>query len=74
MIFDNDVVPDNEWQLLRHGFSEAGIPLSSRPSAILFRLRKRSEATGFDPYYSQHLNCRPLEVLSPICVTSYVVS
>ena len=51
MILDNDVVPDNEWRLLRDEFSEAGIPLSNRPSAILFRLRKRGEDTGFDPHY-----------------------
>lgn len=51
MIFDEDVVPDGEWRLIRDGFSEAGIPLSNRPSAILFHLRKRAAATGYDPDY-----------------------
>lgn len=51
MIFDNAVVPDNEWRLIRNDFFEAGIPLGTNPAAILFRLRKRSEATGFDPHY-----------------------
>ena len=51
MIFDEDVVPDGEWRLIRDGFSEAGIPLNNRPSAILFHLRKRAAATGYDPDY-----------------------
>lgn len=51
MIFDNDLVPDNEWRLIRDEFFEAGIPLGTNPAAILFHLRKRSEATGFDPHY-----------------------
>lgn len=51
MIFDEAVVPDSEWRRIRDGFSEAGIPLRNRPSAILFHLRKRPEATGYDPHY-----------------------
>lgn len=51
MIFNEDVVPDGEWRMIRDGFSNAGIPLSNRPSAILFHLRKRTAATGYDPHY-----------------------
>jgi hypothetical protein len=51
MIYDEDVVPDGEWRSVREGFSNAGIPLSNRPSVILFHLCKRPEATGFDPHY-----------------------
>jgi hypothetical protein len=38
MIFDEDVVPDGEWRFIREGFSNTGIQLSNRPSAILFHL------------------------------------
>lgn len=51
MIYDEGTVPDGEWRMLREGFSDAGIPIKNRPSAILFFLRKRSQATGFDPQY-----------------------
>lgn len=51
MIFSEDIVADSEWRVIREGFSNAGIPLSNRPSAIIFRLRKRGEATGYDPHY-----------------------
>ncbi len=51
MIFDEDVVPDEEWRHIRDRFSAAGIQVSNRPSAILFHLRKRAEATGYDPHY-----------------------
>jgi len=51
MIFDKNVVPDGEWRSIRDGFSRAGIRLSNRPSAVLFHLRKRSDATGYEPRY-----------------------
>ncbi|SFU39315.1 toll/interleukin-1 receptor domain-containing protein [Nitrosospira multiformis] len=51
MIFDEDIVPDGEWRLIRDNFNDAGILLSNRPSAILFHLQKRSHATGYDPHY-----------------------
>lgn len=50
MIFDEDVVPDDEWRLIKDGFSEAGIRINNRPLAILFHLRKRAETTGYDPH------------------------
>jgi hypothetical protein len=46
MIYDEDVVPDGEWRSVREGFSNAGIPLSNRPSVILFYLCKRTEAAA----------------------------
>jgi hypothetical protein len=51
MIFKKGVVSDGEWRAIRNGFDKAGITLSNRPSAILFRLRKRGDATGFEPHY-----------------------
>jgi hypothetical protein len=51
MIFADDVVPDDEWRQIRDGFGRAGIPLTNRPSAILFQLEKRSDAPGYDPNY-----------------------
>jgi hypothetical protein len=61
MIYDEDVVPDDEWRLLRDRFSNAGIPLSNRPSAILFHLQKRKEATGYDPHYFAAFELPPFD-------------
>ncbi len=51
MVFDNDVIPDGEWHVLRDNFIRSGIELGSGPSVILFCLRKRDRRPGYDPEY-----------------------
>lgn len=51
IIYKNDVVPDEEWRILRQTFVNSGIHINYGPSAVLFRLKKRDLHTGFDPEY-----------------------
>lgn len=51
MIFQDDTVRDDDWRRLTDGFSDSGIKISNRPSAIIFRLEKRVEKTGYEPRY-----------------------
>lgn len=51
IIFENAIVPDDELRILREEFRESGIPIGHRPSAVLFKLRKRPAATGYEPRF-----------------------
>ena len=51
IIFDQDIIPDNEVRQVRKNFIKAGIMIGNRPSAVMFRLQKRSKAKGYRPLY-----------------------
>jgi hypothetical protein len=49
MVFNDKTVPDNEWRIIRQNFVLAHMNFNNRPSAVLFKLRKRDGRTGYDP-------------------------
>jgi len=66
LIYDGDVVPDGEWRYIREGFAHAGVRIGNRPSCVLFQLRKRDEAAGYDPHYFAAFECPPFARFSEV--------
>lgn len=66
LIYDGNVVPDGEWRFIREGFERVGVRIGNRPTCILFQLRKRDRATGYDPHYFAAFACPTFERFSDI--------
>lgn len=61
MIYNEGVVPDGEWRLIRDEFEKANIPVTNRPFSIFFHLRKRNNGSGFEPDFFAGFECRNFE-------------
>lgn len=66
LIYDGGVVPDSEWRYIREGFAHAGVRIGNRPSCILFQLKKRARAAGYDPHYFAAFACPAFEIFSDV--------
>jgi hypothetical protein len=66
LIYDSNVVPDDEWRFIREGFERAGVRIGNRPSCILFQLKKRDKAAGYDPHYLAAFGCPSFDRFSEV--------
>lgn len=56
VIFDDQVIPDEDWRYMRREFNTMGVPVKTEPTFVFFNL-KTSENESFEPNFFAGFTC-----------------
>lgn len=56
VIFDDQVIPDEDWRYMRREFNSLGVPVNTDPTFVFFNL-KTSENGNFEPNFFAGFTC-----------------
>jgi len=57
IIYENNVIPDEQWRYMRSEFASMGLPISSDPTFVFFKLDKR-DYDRYEPSFFAGFRCR----------------
>jgi TIR domain. len=56
LIFEEKVIPDEEWRTIRNEFKNSGIPISTEPTFIFFNISE-SKQNRYEPHFFAGFEC-----------------
>lgn len=60
VIFDDRVIPDEDWRYMRREFNTLGVPVNTEPTFVFFNL-KTSENGSFEPNFFAGFTCETFD-------------
>ena len=56
LIFENNIIPDNDWRMIKKEFNSKGIPIDNDPTFIFFKIKQINEG-GYEPTFFAGFEC-----------------
>lgn len=56
LIFENEIIPDEEWRYMRREFQSFGIPVNVGPTFVFFKLELKNDRT-YEPVFFAGFEC-----------------